>query len=578
MRRLTTLLSLFLAQFAWHPCAAAAPLPVQVTGSGMASKSTGSPYRSGGWAFWENGSASHPFSLDSDSSGELFVVAYGSPAGGVWPRMRVRIEGARGSVSRVVTVDSASPKTFRAGHLIGAGGTVTVGVEFLNDGAAAGQDRNLFVERLRIAPIDQQNVAIPGVALAERSNGEPWGTAWNLWTNGATAETVYLGSPKILASAFYARGWAAGNVWPDARLSITSGTRTLTERRTSIASQATITLPLAETIIDAPFKVSLEFLNDSTGPGGDRNVVTDNLYLSFRDGSPPNWRKAAPVLSRPVFVPPQSSARRALAGLQPGSREHAAAQFIADNSAADWFGEWVSDPEGRARTLTTGAASADSTPVLTVYAIPHRDCGQFSAGGLTPSAYSSWVRKIAAGIGPRRAVVVLEPDALGLIEQCGSVRGFDPEQRFALLEEAVRVLGSLPATLVYVDVGHWMKPAIVAPMVRRVNASGLLRGVALNVSNFQWTSSMASYCSSLGLGLPCLVDTSRNGKGPGSTWCNPWGRALGALSSFQPRGDGLDGVVWVKSPGQSDGTCGGGPAAGTYWPAMGRDLYENSGR
>ncbi len=54
--------------------------------------------------------------------------------------------------------------------------------------------------------------------------------------------------------------------------------------------------------------------------------------------------------------------------------------------------------------------------MLVAYNIPFRDCAQFSAGGATSVAeYEAWIDGFAAGIGDQPAVVILEPDGLGII-------------------------------------------------------------------------------------------------------------------------------------------------------------------
>ena len=62
-----------------------------------------------------------------------------------------------------------------------------------------------------------------------------------------------------------------------------------------------------------------------------------------------------------------------------------------------------------------------------------------------------------------------------------------------------------------------------------------------------------------------VIDTSRNGLGPATTWCNPSGEALGARPNAATGQTRVDAYLWVKRPGESDGTCNGGPAAGTFW-------------
>jgi endoglucanase len=61
------------------------------------------------------------------------------------------------------------------------------------------------------------------------------------------------------------------------------------------------------------------------------------------------------------------------------------------------------------------AAAQRAVPVLVAYNIPFRDCAQFSAGGATTvEEYQAWIDGFAAGIGNAKAVVILEPDGLGL--------------------------------------------------------------------------------------------------------------------------------------------------------------------
>ena len=79
------------------------------------------------------------------------------------------------------------------------------------------------------------------------------------------------------------------------------------------------------------------------------------------------------------------------------------------------------------------------------------------------------------------------------------------------------------------------------------------------------------------VGKGFVVDTSRNGRGPapGGEWCNPAGRGLGAPPAIAP-GGGPDANLWIKRPGESDGTCNGGPAAGVFWPTYAIGLAQRA--
>ena len=114
------------------------------------------------------------------------------------------------------------------------------------------------------------------------------------------------------------------------------------------------------------------------------------------------------------------------------------------------------------------AAETRTVPVLVAYNIPFRDCAQYSAGGaLDTASYEAWIDGFAAGIGNRQAVVILEPDSLGIIPWIGDgcqptvtdssgtttpAPGADPVTRYAQLNYAVdKLAAAAPNALVYLD-------------------------------------------------------------------------------------------------------------------------------
>ena len=244
---------------------------------------------------------------------------------------------------------------------------------------------------------------------------------------------------------------------------------------------------------------------------------------------------------------------------------------IAAQPQGEWLGDWLPAAElaGHVDARLDAAGAAQSVPVLVVYAIPLRDCGGYSAGAPTSAeAYRSWVSELARGLDGRRALVVLEPDALSL-SGCLSPEQLDT--RLALLSDAAHTLGAAGAT-VYLDAGHsaWHPPETMARLLRAAGVAHA-RGFALNVSNFQRTEDEVAYggaVSRLLGGATFVVDTSRNGAGPASgpeAWCNPPDRALGRPPTGHTALPGVDALLWVKRPGESDGACAGGPSAGEWW-------------
>lgn len=299
-----------------------------------------------------------------------------------------------------------------------------------------------------------------------------------------------------------------------------------------------------------------------------------------------------------------------------------------------------------------GAELQRAVPVFVVYNIPGRDCGSYSAGGAqSTAAYKAWINGVAQGIGSKKAVIALEPDALAnLPSDCG----YDPTlvnvpqataDRYTQINYAVTTLEAGANTSVYLDGGNSAWQA-VGTIASRLVTAGVqqAQGYFSNVSNYRetnyeakfdtwvseciafgtssadggWRLGNFNYCASqyysplgpvnpndittwvytdqwftqnLGTATPTLhflIDTSRNGQGPlnasvyanapydqpssvvatisGGSWCNPPGRGLGLRPTTNTGVSLLDAYLWVKTPGQSDGTCdaAGGTRAWNY--------------
>jgi endoglucanase len=256
------------------------------------------------------------------------------------------------------------------------------------------------------------------------------------------------------------------------------------------------------------------------------------------------------------------------------------------------------------RHTVQAAARRHAVPVLVAYNLPFRDCAQYSAGGARDTdAYLAWIRGFAAGVANRPAVVILEPDSLGIIpnntdingnkEWCRpTAPGATPQERYRALNGAVDQLSRHKATRVYLDGTHsaWLGVGDIAQRLVRAGVQRA-RGFFLNVSNFQTTSRQLKYgtwiseciayatavpgdaaqtdrfkaCASqyypadpndestwyktdqwyaanLGGAVPkahFVIDTSRNGQGP---WAGPENYPAG-----------LDPEVWCNPPGRGLG-------------------------
>ncbi|MFE9041592.1 glycoside hydrolase family 6 protein [Streptomyces sp. NPDC012421] len=298
-------------------------------------------------------------------------------------------------------------------------------------------------------------------------------------------------------------------------------------------------------------------------------------------------RTPAPSAGSPFWVDPESDAARQVRRYEEQGRadDARALKRIAEQPVADWpAGD---DPAPEIVRAVRGAAEQDRTAVFVAYNIPHRDCGMYSAGGARDGqAYLAWVDAFASAIGDAKAVVVLEPDAVPhMVDGC--TPGQYHEERSRLLTEAIARLKRQPGTRVYLDAGNpaWIDDP--GKLVEPLRRAGISRadGFSLNVSNFQTNAAVREFGATLsGLlgGMHFTIDTSRNGAGPlpgdrAEAWCNPPGRSLGVPPTDRT-GDALvDAYLWIKRPGDSDGPCRGGPAAGTWWPEYALGLARRAG-
>ncbi len=347
-------------------------------------------------------------------------------------------------------------------------------------------------------------------------------------------------------------------------------------------------------------------------------VVTALAVVGALVSAAPSAAAAAPTVAPTVapagardtrfyVPPPDPGAVRQIADLVRAGdfRDAAGIARMVTTPQAVWFtGGTPAEVRRDVRRTMRGAARQHAVPVLVAYNLPFRDCAQYSAGGAQDTdAYLAWIDAFAAGIGNRPAIVILEPDGLGIIPNNVDLNG-DPEwcrpdapgataaERYRALNGAVDRLARQKGTRVYLDGTHsaWLG---VGDIAQRLVRAGVLRarGFFLNVSNFQttsrqlrygtWISSCIAYatavtgeeaqtarfkaCASqyypadpndestwsrtdewyaanLGSAVPTahfVIDTSRNGQGP---WTAP---------ADYPAG--LDPEVWCNPPGRGLG-------------------------
>ena len=190
---------------------------------------------------------------------------------------------------------------------------------------------------------------------------------------------------------------------------------------------------------------------------------------------------------------------------------------MATTPQAVWLtGGTPAEVERSVKKTMKAAALTRTVPVLVAYNLPYRDCAQYSAGGATDTAaYKDWIDGFARGIGGDRAIVILEPDGLGIIpynttifgaadwcqptvaDEAGNTvpaPGASATERYAQLNYAVdKIVAKAPRASVYLDGTHsaWLG---VSEAAYRLVTAGVQRahGFFLNVSNYQPTRSSRS--------------------------------------------------------------------------------------
>ena len=243
-----------------------------------------------------------------------------------------------------------------------------------------------------------------------------------------------------------------------------------------------------------------------------------------------------------LYLDMWSSRVAAAAGLSGQDRTNAL--LLAQYPAATWLESGSpAQVAAQAAEVTQQAEALREVPVFVAYNIPFRDCAQYSAGGATSVAeYTAWIDGVVEGIGDSPAVVILEPDGLGIIPWYTNIDGnlewcqpaeADPDtaaaERFEMLNYAVDELAALPATAVYLDGTHngWLN---VGDASDRLAKAGVAKanGFFLNVSNYHYTENLEQYGAWIS---KCLAGfEGRYGECPNQYWNGgPEGTAIADL-------------------------------------------------
>lgn len=234
-------------------------------------------------------------------------------------------------------------------------------------------------------------------------------------------------------------------------------------------------------------------------------------------------------------------------------------------------GIWLNDNEDDLKIVQrTLDLADDDVPVFVVYFSPTKY--SYNPPSNEIEEYLRQNARIADLIGNKKAIIILEPDLLCLSADNTELLAMNKE----ILREVVKIYKiTALQTRVYVDAGHsnWHS---VDKMVRILKDSGIDQadGFVTNVSNYQLTENEIRYAQRLAkrfVGKRFVIDTSRNGNGPGQSrngapyWSDPVGITTGHTPTFITNYENLDAYLWVKPPGEADGSV---DIAGSWHPEL----------
>lgn len=266
-------------------------------------------------------------------------------------------------------------------------------------------------------------------------------------------------------------------------------------------------------------------------------------------------------------------------------------QVINQPGQGIWLTDMTSNPYETIDSLGGDIAQANAkgqVPVVVSYFINGRDKAEnaggaaHSAGGASSAAeWRQYYQTMSREIGNGKAIVVMEPDALGHSVNDNNFT------KANLIREAVEYLRGANSNIkIGLDIGNsaWMRNH-VGEAVNMLKAAGM-EYADYFTSNIAQSESLGNEIAHIekmitaleaqGIeGKKGIIDTSRNGLGPGDgAIFNPKHVSLGHKPTFNTHSEYVAAYLWLKTPGQWDG--GGGIRAGQFVEPYLDMLYKNA--
>lgn len=226
------------------------------------------------------------------------------------------------------------------------------------------------------------------------------------------------------------------------------------------------------------------------------------------------------------------------------------------------------------------AADPRAIPIFSTYFLYQRGyCEPASTILAYRSRFERQINEMAAAIGRRPAILLMELDAIGsarCMQRTGALRYWEGDIAYEIGRVA-----ALPHVVAYIEAGYAdaNPPGWTARVLRAVGATRI-RGFFTNDTHNDWTIREIQWgrrVSRLSGGLHFIVNTATNGRGPLlnpdpvhqgiEDLCNAPGRGLGPRPTTFTGYGLVDAFLWTGVPGNSAGSCHGGPPPGIFWAA-----------
>jgi cellulose 1,4-beta-cellobiosidase len=338
-------------------------------------------------------------------------------------------------------------------------------------------------------------------------------------------------------------------------------------------------------------------------PGGAVVDAAPGARVDAGGGGPTGGTPGNPFAGAAMYVNPDYVAAVEATAASPAER--ALLQKLAGFSTAIWL-----DTIGKTASLEQYLDDAEAEqarlgrPVVitfVVYDLPGRDChANASNGELTLDEAdvlryrTEYIDVIAAAFAAHpglRIAAIVEPDSLpNLATNLSDPRCAAAQSVYkSSVAYAIEKLWA-PHVALYVDAAHsgWLgwpnnstaAAAIFREVLLAAGGTHKIRGFAVNTANYSVLREVPeqfdyqfnpchdelTYVRNFGDALeaggvgrkPFVIDTSRNGRGgirrQWGSWCNVRGAGIGERPVADPVA-GVDAYLWIKPPGESDGTA-----------------------